>query len=196
VDKIEHRTVTNFFVKDGLTPHEIHSKFIKVYRDSSHSFFRIKKWAAGFKHGRTSLEYDPLEGSPKCATTPEIIEQVHDVLLDERWMKVRKIAETMGISKERVGYILHKELDMKSFAQSGCRPCSQQIKNALAWKSLNNAWNVLTKIKPVLCVDLLLWMRLGFTITHQNLNSSQISGQKPVVQCQRRQVWFHQQESS
>jgi len=44
---------------------------------------------------------------------PEIIEQVHDILLDERWMKVRKIAETMGISKERVGYILHEELDMK-----------------------------------------------------------------------------------
>ena len=100
VNKIEHRTVTNFFVKDGLTPHEIHSKFIKVYRDSSHSFFRIKKWAAGFKHGRTSLEYDPLEGSPKCATTPEIIEQVHDVLDDWR-MKVHEIAETIGITKEQ-----------------------------------------------------------------------------------------------
>jgi histone-lysine N-methyltransferase SETMAR len=28
-------------------------------------------------------------------------------------MKVREIAETTGISKERVGYILHEELDMK-----------------------------------------------------------------------------------
>jgi histone-lysine N-methyltransferase SETMAR len=28
-------------------------------------------------------------------------------------MKVREIAETIGISKERVGYILHEELDMK-----------------------------------------------------------------------------------
>jgi hypothetical protein len=30
-------------------------------------------------------------------------------------------------------------------------------------------------------------MRLGFTIIHQNPNSSQNSGQKPVVQSQRRQ---------
>jgi len=45
---------------------------------------------------------------------------------------VREIAETIGISKERVGYILHKELDMKSLAQDGRRACSQQIKNALA----------------------------------------------------------------
>jgi hypothetical protein len=28
-------------------------------------------------------------------------------------MKVHEIAETIGISKERVGYILHGELDMK-----------------------------------------------------------------------------------
>jgi histone-lysine N-methyltransferase SETMAR len=35
------------------------------------------------------------------------------MLLDDRRMKVREIAETIGISKERVGYILHEELDMK-----------------------------------------------------------------------------------
>jgi len=35
------------------------------------------------------------------------------MVLDERRMKVREIAETIGISKESVGYILHEELDMK-----------------------------------------------------------------------------------
>jgi DNA-binding Xre family transcriptional regulator len=40
-------------------------------------------------------------------------EQVHDTLLDDRRMKVCEIAETIGISKELVGYILHEELDMK-----------------------------------------------------------------------------------
>jgi len=35
------------------------------------------------------------------------------MVLDERWMKVCEVAETIGISKERVGYILHEELDMK-----------------------------------------------------------------------------------
>jgi hypothetical protein len=37
------------------------------------------------------------------------------------------------------------------------------------------------KNKTDLCINLLLWMRLGFTITHQNPNTSQNSGQKPVV---------------
>jgi hypothetical protein len=51
-------------------------------------------------------------GGPKSATTPGIIEKVHDMVLDDWRMKVREIAETIGISKECVGYILHEELDM------------------------------------------------------------------------------------
>jgi DNA-binding Xre family transcriptional regulator len=44
---------------------------------------------------------------------PEIIEQVHNMVLDDRRMKVCEITEAIGISKERVGYILHEELDTK-----------------------------------------------------------------------------------
>jgi histone-lysine N-methyltransferase SETMAR len=68
MDKIEYRAVIKFFVKEGLTPNKIHSKFIKVYGGSS--FSTIKKSAAEFKRGRTSLENDPREGRPKSATTP------------------------------------------------------------------------------------------------------------------------------
>jgi transposase len=88
--------------------------FIKVYWDSSPSFSTIKKWAAEFKLGCTSLECDPREGRPKRATTPEISEQVYDMLLDDRRMKLREIAETTGTSNKRVEYILHEELDMKN----------------------------------------------------------------------------------
>jgi transposase len=113
VDTNEYRAVIKFFVNEGSTPNEIHSKFIKVYGDSSHSFSTVKKWATEFKHGRTSLEDDPRDGHPKSAITPEIIEQVHDMVLDDRRIKVRETAETTGISKEGVGYILLEELDMK-----------------------------------------------------------------------------------
>jgi transposase len=113
LNKIEYRVVIKFFVKEGLTPNEIHSKFINVYGDSSPSFSTIKKWAAEFKRGRTGLEDDLREGRSKSASTPEIIEQVHDMLLDDRRMKVREIAETIGISEGSLGYILREELDMK-----------------------------------------------------------------------------------
>jgi histone-lysine N-methyltransferase SETMAR len=85
-------------------------------------FSTIKKWAAEFKRGHTNLEVDPCEGRLKSATTPEIIEQVHDIVLDDWRMKVCEIAETIGISKEHVGYILHEELDMKKLC-ARCLPC-------------------------------------------------------------------------
>jgi histone-lysine N-methyltransferase SETMAR len=100
MDKTEYRTVKKFFVKESLTTNEIHSKFIKVYADSSPSFSTIKKRAAEFKRGRTSLETDARDGRPKSATTPEIIQQVRDMVLDDRRMKVREIAETIDISKD------------------------------------------------------------------------------------------------
>ena len=72
MDKIEYRAVVKLFVEEGLTPNEIHSKFIKVYGDSSPSFSTIKKWATEFKRGHTSLADDTREGRPKSATTPEM----------------------------------------------------------------------------------------------------------------------------
>jgi len=46
--------------------------------DSSPSFSTIKKWAAEFKRGPTSLQVDPRERRPKSATS-EITEQVHNM---------------------------------------------------------------------------------------------------------------------
>ena len=121
--KIQYREVRKFFVTEGLAPNEIHSKFIKFYVNSSPSFSTIRKWAAEFKRGRISLEDNPYEGRAKNATTLEIIEQVHDMLLDDRRIKLREISETIAISKERVGYIFHEKLVMKKFCAKWCRDC-------------------------------------------------------------------------
>ena len=119
------------------------------------------------------------------------------MLLDDGQMKVHEIAETISISKECVGYIFHEELDMKKL-------CARWVPRLLTADQKCTRMKIseqclgffLTKIKLILCIDLLLWMRLGFTITHQNPNSSQNSGQKSLVQRQRRQGRFHQQERS
>jgi len=72
MDKTEYCAVIKFFLKEGLTLNEIHKSLWRLF-----SFvFNIKKWAAEFKHGHTSLEDDPREGHPKSATTPEIIKSL------------------------------------------------------------------------------------------------------------------------
>ena len=63
-------------------------------------FQQLRNVAAEFKRGTTSLEDDPLEGRPKSTTTPEIIEQVHDMVLDERRIKVRKRSPCYPLNKK------------------------------------------------------------------------------------------------
>jgi hypothetical protein len=60
-----------------------------------------------------ALKMIHVKDVPKSATPPKIIEQAHDMVLDDRRMKVREIAKITGISKEHVGCILHEELNMK-----------------------------------------------------------------------------------
>jgi transposase len=192
IDKIEYCVVIKFFVKESLTPNEINLKFKEVYGDCSPSFSTIKKWGAEFKRGRTSLEDDLREGRPKSATTPEIIEQVHDMVLDDRRMKMREVSETIGISKERVGYILHEELDMKKLCARWVPRWLTADQKCTRMKTSEQCLERFNKNKT----DFVRrrFIAVDETTTHQNPNSSQNNGQKQVVQRQRRQVWFHQQE--
>jgi hypothetical protein len=44
-------------------------------------------------------------------TTPEIIDQIHELILKDRRNSAKLIAEQLGIPRERVGSIIHKDLD-------------------------------------------------------------------------------------
>ena len=44
-------------------------------------------------------------------TTSEIIDQIHELILEERRISAKSIAEQLGISRERVGSIIHEALD-------------------------------------------------------------------------------------
>ena len=43
------------------------------------------------------------------ATTEDNVKTIHDLVLADRRLKVREIAETVGISIDRVGHILHEK---------------------------------------------------------------------------------------
>jgi hypothetical protein len=76
-------------------------------------FHQLRNGLPSLNVAVAALKMIHVKDVQKCGTTPEIIEQMHDMLLDDRRMKVPEIAETIGISKECVGYTVHEELDMK-----------------------------------------------------------------------------------
>ncbi|KAL7724469.1 hypothetical protein ACLKA6_004013, partial [Drosophila palustris] len=73
----------------------------------------ICDWYSNFKRGRTSTEDSKRSGRPKEVIIPEIIRQVRQIVLTDRRVKVREIAETVGISTGSAVSILHDHLHMK-----------------------------------------------------------------------------------
>jgi hypothetical protein len=60
-----------------------------------------------------SIEDDLNSGRPKEAVSDENIKKVYKIILNDRKVKMIEIAETLKISKERVGHIVHEYLDMR-----------------------------------------------------------------------------------
>lgn len=56
-------------------------------------------------------------------TTPEIIDQIHELILEDRRISAKSIAEQLGISRERVGSIIHEDLDMRKLSAKWVPKC-------------------------------------------------------------------------
>ncbi len=76
----------------------------------------VKNWFNKFQRGRTSVFDEPPPGAPKTATTEDNVKKIHDLVLADHRLKLREIAETVGMSKGRVGYILHEILGKRKLS--------------------------------------------------------------------------------
>jgi len=54
----------------------------------------------------------PCPGRPKTVTTPEIIDQIHGLILEDHRISAKSITEQLGISREGIGPIIHEDMDM------------------------------------------------------------------------------------
>jgi hypothetical protein len=78
----------------------------KHYLDSASAKSTVEKWLAKLKLGKMCIEVDARSGRPKEAVTDEDIKKVHKIYLNDRKVKLIEIAETLKISKKRVGHIV------------------------------------------------------------------------------------------
>jgi hypothetical protein len=72
-----------------------------------------------FKRGDFSTCNAPRPGQHKTVTTPQITDQIHELVLDDR----RISAEQLGISHELVGSIIHEDLDRRKLSAKWVRKC-------------------------------------------------------------------------
>jgi len=80
-------------------------------REHAPSYATVKNWVAQFKRGDFST-CDAPPGRPKTVTTREVIDEIQELILEDRRISAKSIAEQLGISRERAGSIIHEDLDM------------------------------------------------------------------------------------
>ena len=56
-------------------------------------------------------------------TTPEIIDQIHELILEDRRISAKSVAQQLGIPRERVGSITHEDLDMRKLSAKWVPKC-------------------------------------------------------------------------
>jgi len=74
---------------------------------------------AQFKRGDFSTCDAPRPGRPKTVTILENIDHIHELILEDRRISIKSIAKQLGISRERVGSIIHEDVDVQNSPRSG-----------------------------------------------------------------------------
>ena len=90
--------IKSFSPLQGKAPKEIHAILRETLGEHAPSYATVKHWVAQFKRGDFSTCDAPFPGRPKTVSTPEIIHQIHELILEDRRISVQSIAEQLGIS--------------------------------------------------------------------------------------------------
>ena len=84
-------------------------------------------------------------------TTPEIIDQIHELLLEDRRIWAKSIAEQLGISRERVGSIIHEDLDMQKLSAKWVPKCLNADHKVNGASRLRKFWNFFGASQMISC---------------------------------------------
>ena len=80
-NNMETRVVVKFFFLQGKTQKEIHAILTETLGEHAPSYATVKNWVAQFKRCDFSTCDSRRPVRPKTETTPEIIDQFHELIL-------------------------------------------------------------------------------------------------------------------
>ena len=108
----QHREASchQVFLLQGKAPKKIQSILTETLGEYVPSYTIVKNWVTHFKRGDFSTCVVPRPGRSKTVTTPEIIDQIHQLILEDSQISAKSIAEQLDISRDRVGSTIHEDL--------------------------------------------------------------------------------------
>jgi len=112
-----------FFFLQGKALNEIHAILTETLGEYAPSYATVKNWVTQFKRGDFSTCDAPRPRRPKTVTIPEIIDQIPELILEDHRISAKSIAEQLSMSRERVGSIIHEDLDMRKLSAKWVPKC-------------------------------------------------------------------------
>jgi len=106
-----------------------------------------------FKRGDFSTCDAPRPGRPTRVITPEIIYQIHELILEDRRISAKSIAEQQEISRERVGSIIREELDMRKLSAEWFPKCLNADQKRQRCQLSEQLFEVFGAIQMISCRD-------------------------------------------
>ena len=123
ISRTSRRELSSFFFLQDKAPNEIHTILIKTLEEHAPSYAIVKSMVAQFKLGDFSTCDASRPGRPKTVTTPEIMDQIHQLILEYRRNSAKSIADQLGISRERVESTIHKDLYTRKLSAKWVPKC-------------------------------------------------------------------------
>ncbi|PNF43587.1 hypothetical protein B7P43_G03209 [Cryptotermes secundus] len=109
-EQYEQRYCIKFCQKLGDTQVETIRKIQQAFGHDAMSNSWIKEWYNRFEDGRTSVDSEPRSGRPSTSRNENVIEQVRTLVMEDRCITVRKLANETGVSIGSVHSILTEDL--------------------------------------------------------------------------------------
>ena len=151
INNIGTRAVIKFFFfLQSKAPKEIHAILKETLGEHAPSYATVKNCVAQFKCGDFSTCFAPRPGRHKTVTTTEIIDQIHELILEDGRIAAKPIAEQLGISRERVGSIIHEDLDMRKLSAKWVPKCLNADPKRQRCQS-EQIWNFFGAIQMISC---------------------------------------------
>ena len=166
-----------FFFLQGKAPKEIHAILTETLGEHAPLYATVKNWVAQFKPGDFSTFDAPHPRWPKRVTTPEIIDQIHELILEDCWISAKSIAEQLHISRERVesGSIIHEDLDKQKLSMKWVPKCLKMDQKHQQCQLSEQLLNFFSTIQMI-CCDWWPWMEPGYTTMTRRQSNNQWSG--------------------
>ena len=114
---------SSYFFLQGKAPKELRAILTEILGEHAPSHVTVTNWVAQFKCSDFSTRDVPCPGRPKTVITPETVNKIHVLILEDRRISAKSIAEQLGISRERVGSIIHEDLDKRKLSAKWVQQC-------------------------------------------------------------------------